>query len=182
MRKSFSIFALFFIFLTLNSAVYAQGTCIDFEALEDGSVFGSDSQVDISYNVSMSVVPVSTATPGGTVTVMNDMYENLDGLMLKTNNALALFKVDGSASGLVIGIKEIGGEIELHVDNNKETFPSIAFMDGIKIGGATVSLVYGTEGQPVGVKVDGDFAQCAIGGTQVWLDNLCTKELATVSR
>ncbi|MGB3182470.1 MAG: hypothetical protein WBB45_13850 [Cyclobacteriaceae bacterium] len=181
MLKSFSISTFIFIFLA-SGAVFAQGSCIDFEALESGSVFKANNQIEVSYNVSMSVVPFSGGTTDGTVTVLSDMYENLDGLMLRADNALAVFKVNGSATGLVIGIKEIGGEIELHVDNYKETFPSIAFMEGSTIGGAAISLVYGTEGQPVGVSLDGDFTECAIGGSQVWLDNLCTKGTATASR
>ncbi|MFA0964804.1 hypothetical protein AB9P05_23550 [Roseivirga sp. BDSF3-8] len=167
------------------TSFYGQGqSCVDFEALEDGTTFSPGGIIDISYDVSMSVRHSTGANSGGagSVSVLTDMYEGLDGLMLKTDNALALFKTKRKISNLTIALKEVGGEVEVHVDKDKRTFPSIAYLEGSSVGAAKLSLVYGTEGQPVGVTITGSFDECAIGGTQVWLDNLCTSGMTVAGR
>ncbi|MBC7237097.1 MAG: hypothetical protein H5T69_14750 [Chloroflexi bacterium] len=113
-------------------------------------------------------------------TVVSNGYAQVDarglaggwGKELQLNNALVSFGFSALPRGMAFDFGEYGGTLNLLVNGEFRRFVDWADLDGQLIGGAQVAVVL--RGGGMGrVHLSGQIRQLAIGGQELWIDNLC---------
>ena len=149
--------------------------CVDFEDLTPGKTYTVgmmfiDSGVPVS--VTEFVWSNGTVYTGGTAVVSNAGMAGGSGLEMNTNNVNLVFNFAYPLKGLSFDFGEYGGNVNLEVNGVFTNVEDFSDLHGANLGGVQV-VVVGT-GNPLGrVYLFGPVFSFAVGGQELWLDNVC---------
>ena len=122
-----------------------------------------------------------TDTYGGVVTVGNAGWACSLGNELGYNNATTLIRrTDGDwMENVSFKFGEYGGNLNLEINGDFWNFDNMVDIDGMVIGGVTVSVDWGGGGGDCGqVSLSGDVEFLRIGGQEFWMDCFAADALA----
>ena len=149
--------------------------CARFEDLTVGTIYG----VGDVFVTSDIVVEVAEFTYGGGATTSGGftMVEAGDaaggsGQDLQVNNVLLRFGFDSPIEGLSLDFGAYGGNLNLEINGEFVNFGSMDDINGIGIGGTEVFTTAG--GGRGSLIVFGFIESFAIGGQELWIDDVCT--------
>jgi hypothetical protein len=149
--------------------------CARFEDLTVGTIYG----VGDVFVTSDIVVEVAEFTYGGGATTSGGftMVEAGDaaggsGQDLQVNNVLLRFGFGSPIEGLSLDFGAYGGNLNLEINGEFVNFGSMDDINGIGIGGTEVFTTAG--GGRGSLIVFGFIESFAIGGQELWIDDVCT--------
>ena len=128
---------------------------------------------DYDYTVKHFTWSDGTDTPNGYVIVDNTGKACSLGNELRYNNATThIQRTDGDwMTGMSFKFGEYGGNLNLEINGDFWNFDNMADIDGMVIGGVTVSVDWGGGGNDCGqVSLTGDLEYLRIGGQEFWMD------------
>ena len=163
-----------------------QGTeeCIDFEDERLGAEYfvGDSFVADASgFQADIRVRPFTFSdggtTAGGVARVESGGNAGHAGQEIAVNNVLLEFDFGGPVEGLMLNFGEYGGNLNILINGDFVNFEDFHEIDGMDIGGVHVSVPLGGSGQDTGtLKLEGTVESFAIGGQELWIDNICPCE------
>jgi len=98
------------------------------------------------------------------------------GLELIVNNVLLKFELPGSYSALELNFGEYGGNLNIDINNDFVNFDNFADINGAVIGGTNITVVNGMGNDMGTLTVAGSIEEFAIGGQELFIDNVCLRE------
>ena len=156
--------------------VCPETNCVDFEDLTPGNTYVvGDMFVDsgIVVNVEPFVWSNGTVFPGGIATVDNAGLAGGSGLDINTNNVNLAFQFQYPLKGLSFDFGEYGGNINIEVNGDFQNINNFANIDGLVVGGVSVVVINGLGNDRGKVFLFGPVSSFAVGGQELWLDNIC---------
>ncbi len=151
--------------------------CVDFESLsvdtryEFQDVF-SDS--DVMITVEAFQWDNSTWTTGGFAKVDDLGRAGGSGLEMNTNNVNLRFDFGPlGLNGLTMKIGEYGGNLNLQVNGEFRNFGNFDELDGSPFGGTAIAVSGGTGNDTGIVTINGHVQSFAVGGQELWIDDVC---------
>jgi hypothetical protein len=150
--------------------------CVDFESLTLGDqyVYG-DIFVDSGAAIAVKEFFFSggTSTTDGFAQVGNGGLAGGAGLELQVNNVNLAFDFGHALTGLGFLFGEYGGNLNLEVNGDFHNFDNFADIDGLTIGGVTVSVTNGLGNDTGQVLLSGTINSFSVGGQELWVDQFC---------
>ena len=147
-----------------------------YEDLSVGDVYSnadSFTTTDYYYVVEHFTWWDGTDTYAGYVSVENGGLACSAGNELHYNNATTLIKrLDGNwMKDVSFKFGEYGGNLNLEINGDFRNFDNMLDIDGLVIGGVTVSVDWGGTGADCGqISLTGDMAYLRMGGQEYWVD------------
>ena len=92
---------------------------------------------------------------------------------LQVNNINLAFDFGGPVAGLTLNAFDGGGNLNIEVNGDFVNFGQIGEIDGKEIGGVKVSVVPIPGTRAVRVTLQGTINSFAIGGQELWIDDVC---------
>jgi hypothetical protein len=136
----------------------------------NGDAFVTDAY---TYDVQHFTWSDGTSTPNGYVIVEDGAAACSLGNELRYNNATTLItRTDGDwMENVSFKFGEYGGNLNLEINGDFWNFDNMADIDGMVIGGVTVSVDWGGTGGDCGqVSLSGDVAYLRLGGQEFFMD------------
>jgi hypothetical protein len=159
------------------AAPFPGGTCVDFEGLTAGAVYTvGQAFVDSAAVVMVGPFEWSSGTvyTGGHAYVDTGQLAGGAGLDINANNVTLHFDFGLPLSGLLFRFGEYGGNLNININGDFRNFDNLIDIHGQTIGGVEVFVLSGGLGNDTGlVRLSGVIAQFAIGGQELWLDDVC---------
>ena len=109
---------------------------------------------------------------GGVARALNTGFAGGSGQDLQVNNVNPEFALAG-VDGIAFDYGEYGGNVNLNVNGDFRNVNDFADVDGPTVGGVLVSIA---NSGPLGtVSLEGEISTLAVGGQELYIDNLTTK-------
>lgn len=170
-------------------AAASPSLCIDFSDLPVGMEFKFGDTFTTS-SVTVSVEPfifddgtTSESDASAEATVETGGFAGSAGNEMMLNHVNLRFDFSAPVNGLSLRFGEFGdGDLQLNIEINGDfvNFERMFDIHDEVIGGVKVSVPSGGFGNDMGVLVlTGKISSFSIGGQRLWIDDLCTGELAT---
>ena len=156
--------------------VCPETNCVDFEDLTPGSTYlVDDSFVDsgILVNVAPFVWSDGTVFTDGVATVSTAGLAGGSGLEINTNNVNLAFQFMYPLKGLSFDFGEYGGNVNIEVNGDFRNIQNFANINGLVVGGVPVVVIDGLGNDQGKVFLLGPVSSFAVGGQELWLDNIC---------
>ncbi len=147
--------------------------CVDFEDLVPGTSYVVN-DVFVDSGVPVTVRPFEFTGGGvftnGTATVSNAGLAGGSGLDMNANNVNLVFQFAYPLKGLSFDFGEYGGNVNLMVNGVFTNVLNFSNLHTAMMGGVRVIVV----GGPIGrVYLFGEVSEFAVGGQELWIDNVC---------
>lgn len=68
---------------------------------------------------------------------------------------------------------EYGGDINIQLNGNNQTFANFADIDSLTVAGVTISVLNGNGNDAGNLTLDGTITQSGIGGQELFVDDIC---------
>jgi hypothetical protein len=153
-----------------------QGECVDFEDLAVNTQYNfGDTFADSGADVEVKEFYFSDGTPftGGFAEVENGGLAGGSGLELQVNNVTLAFDFGQVLPGLSMDFGEYGGNLNIEINNDFRNFDDFTDLNGQTVGGAQVVVINGLGNDQGRLYLFGGIASFAVGGQELWIDNLC---------
>ena len=153
--------------------------CVDFEDPPLDATFNvGDSFVDSGVTVTGQTFFWSNgeATDGGFARIEEGGRAGGSGQEVQVNNINLAFDFGVTLPGLTLQFGEFGGNLNLEVNGERRNFQDFAEIDGDNIGGVDVSVTAGELEEQGSLTLLGDIDSFAIGGQELWIDDVCPTE------
>ena len=150
--------------------------CIDFEGPALDTVFHvGDTFPESGTPITLEQFQWSNSvwTPDGFAKIVNGGLAGGSGKEILVNNVNLRFAFDGPRPGLKIRFGEYGGNLNIDINGEFRNFENFADIDGATIGGVNVAVVNGLGNDMGGIVLTGVINSFAIGGQELWLDDIC---------
>jgi hypothetical protein len=155
--------------------VCPEGHCVTMESLMDSQRFFVG---DLFYDSGVQMRAAPFVRLDGTI--ISNGYVQVDtrglaggwGLDLELNNVLVAFAFSRPLRGLAFQYGQYGGTLNLNVNGQFVRVVDWDDLHGLQVGGVQVSVVP-MAGQRGSVYLLGEVRHLAIGGQQLWIDNVC---------
>ena len=149
--------------------VFLSGCCVKFSNLTPGNTYSvgdtiTTSEADIS--VEQFQWPNGTWTTTGRAKVDDRNYAQGSGNDLNANNVNLSFQFDYPVDKISLKFGELGGNNNIKVNGTFQNVANLVDLNGNSIGGVQIT-VNGT------MDLDGTINDFAIGGQELWLDDVC---------
>ena len=150
--------------------------CIDFESLSLGTRFN----VNATFTeAGVTIAAVDFQWSNGTMT--SDGFTEVEsgglaggfGQEMWVNNILLQFDFGEIVQGLTLQFGEFGGNLNVEINGEFVNFGAFSELDGATIGGVNVSVTNGFGNNQGTLKLSGSIDSFAIGGQELWIDNVC---------
>jgi hypothetical protein len=159
-----------------RSASVGTPACVDFEDL----ILGTNYAVGASFIDSGVVVNAhpfvwsnGTAYSGGFAQVGNAGFAGGSGLEIQANNINLELDFGGSLTGLSFRFGEYGGNLNIEINGDFRNFNNFSDIDGLTIGGVSVSATNGLGNDKGQVRLSGPIDSLIVGGQELWIDDIC---------
>ncbi|MBC8422481.1 MAG: fibronectin type III domain-containing protein, partial [Chloroflexi bacterium] len=157
----------------------AEFACLDFEDLTLGTTYHvTDTFVTSGITVTATAFQWSGGawTSDGFAEVENGGLAGGSGQEMEVNNINLEFDFGGSISGLELRFGEYGGNLNVEINGDFQNFGNFADIHGSTIGGVNVSVVNGLGNDQGMLTLEGAIDSFAIGGQELWIDDVCPPE------
>ncbi|NIR43229.1 MAG: hypothetical protein GWM93_05005 [Gemmatimonadetes bacterium] len=155
----------------------AQGfaSCIDFDDLSVGTQYHvGDSFMSGGVTITAEAFTWGNGntTTGGFAEVDDNNLAGGSGLDVEVNNINLRFAL-GTADGLTLLFGEYGGNLNLEINGDFRNFENFNQLNGASVGGTSLVVTGGAGNDQGTLAVDGTISSFAIGGQELWIDNVC---------
>lgn len=151
--------------------------CVDFEDLTMGAAYNvGDSFTDSGVHIEALPFVWSNGTVfnGGMARVVNSGLAGGSGLEINTNNINLSFDFGAPLpKGLSLQFGEYGGNLNVEINGDFANFQNFDDVDGTTIGGVLVEAMGGGGGGTGHLFLFGTVYDFAVGGQELWIDNVC---------
>lgn len=174
MKKLTFIMAITFAII-FSSPAYA--ATVDFEDLTLGTTYEVPDLINTG-GIVLEGVPFQWSsgiyTSEGFARVSNSGMAGGSGNELEVNNISLLYVPVNPIPGLTLDFGEYGGNLNIDINNDFRNFDNFAEIDGLVIGGVTVSVTNGLGNDTGILSLSGTINSFTIGGQELGIDNLST--------
>jgi len=150
--------------------------CAEFEDLNSGSVY----KVGERFITSNTIITVGqfvwgngTPTADGYAAVAAQRAAGGFGNEMQVNNINLNFMFDVPSTGLSMLFGEYGGNLNINVNGDFLNFANFADINGRVIGGVNISVLNGFGNDKGFLQLSGTIKTFALGGQELWIDNVC---------
>jgi hypothetical protein len=154
----------------------AEVDCVDMEDLTPGSTYNTgDTLVDSGVDLTVQSFTWSDGTEydAGFARVETGNLAGGWGLDLQLNNVNLDVAFGRPLKGLSVDFGEYGGNLNLEVNGDFRNLEDFADVDGLTIGGTTITVVNGHGNDTGRLYLFGQVRTFAVGGQELWVDNIC---------
>lgn len=156
--------------------------CADFDDLEEGATFRvgdtfTSNGVDVSGRA--FVWSNGESTEDGFARVESGGQSGGSGMDVQVNNINLAFDFGAALPALTLRFGEFGGNLNIEVNGDFRNFENFEDIDGETIGGASVQVTAGAGEQTGTLTLTGEINSFAIGGQELWIDDVCPAEVET---
>lgn len=164
--------------LSIIASIFISGCCLNFS----DQVTGTTYQVGDVITTSGKDIEVKQFqwgngnwTSSGSAYIDNRNYSRGSGNDIHANNVNLHFLFDYPVTKITLMFGELGGNINFEVNNNFQNVSDLITLDGTTINGVAVKVNAIQDGNNWYGKItlEGDINNFAIGGQELWLDNVC---------
>jgi hypothetical protein len=153
--------------------------CVTFEETPVGTRFAvGGSFVDAGATIEVRTFFFANGDPfeGGFALIEGDGQAGGSGQDVQVNNVNLAFDFGARLAGLSLQFGEFGGNLNLDVNGDFRNFNNFTDIDGDTIGGADVNVDFDPDNQHGVLTLTGVIETFAIGGQELWLDDVCPLE------
>jgi hypothetical protein len=154
------------------------GTCLSFSDLTVGDEFNVGDSI-VTDSVGVSVEPFlyldGSSTATGDARVDDRGYAGGSGLDVNAGNVNLSFEFAFPGQRMYLAFGELGGNVNLRVNGDTANVGDMVDLDGTSLGGLGVSVLASQTGNNWfgTLSVDGAIRDFAIGGQELWIDDVC---------
>ncbi len=153
-------------------------TCIEFEDLKPGTAHKTGETFTAS-GIYITVGPFvwgnGIPTNSGFGYVTEGKSAGGSGMEMEVNNVTMILNLRSPVNNLSLLFGEYGGNLNIDVNGDFRNFENFAEINRLVIGGANVSVLNGFGNDTGYLQLSGKVNSFAIGGQELWIDNICTK-------
>jgi hypothetical protein len=165
--------------IVINLALY--GCCFKFSDLASGSAFRVGDLINTSNkNILVEKFQYSDGrwTSTGQARVDMDSYSGGSGNEINARNVNLNFMIGYPVKTLTIKFGELGGNINITINENFDNLGDLISLNGTTLGGVVISVnAIKKENNWFGEMVlNGAINSFSIGGQELWIDNVCYKK------
>ncbi len=151
------------------------GGCVDFESLVAGTITnvpGTFADSGVTMTTGQYQWPGGTWTSAGSSVVTASNLSGGMGNDVNLNNINLEFDFGRPVEDLRFFFGEYGGNINLEINGDFRNESNFSDLHGLWVGGTLVEVVGSSAGLGV-VRISGVVTQFAVGGQELWIDNVC---------
>lgn len=150
--------------------------CVTFDDLTPGTHYNVG-QTFTSNGVTVAVQAFTwsngTVTSTGRANILAAARAGGSGVEVNANNVNLRFDFGGSSGGLSYLFGEYGGNLNIDVNGDFRNFDNFSALNNQTVGGVAPSVVNGFGNDRGRVTLNGAVQSFAVGGQELYLDNVC---------
>lgn len=158
-------------------------TCVDFDALAEGETYQvGDSFVASGVTITGRPFIFSNGTPteNGFARIESGGQAGGTGQDVQVNNINLAFAFPTPWPALSLRFGEFGGNLNVEINGDFRNIDNFADINGLQIGGVNVTVITGADNRGM-LNVNGVVNAFAIGGQELWIDDVCPEMVATAT-
>ena len=166
--------------LAATTIIFLSGCCVKFSNLTPGDTYNVGDTITISQAdivVEQFQWSNGTWTTSGTAKVDDRNYGQGSGNDLNANNVNLNFQFDYPVDKITFKFGELGGNNNIRVNGTFQNVPNLVALNGNAISGVQITVNANQQGNNWygTMELDGTINGFAIGGQELWLDDVCAE-------
>jgi hypothetical protein len=166
--------------LVTTAIVFLSGCCVKFSNLTPGETYNVGDTIATSpadIVVEQFQWSNGTWTTSGSAMVDDRNYGQGSGNDLNANNVNLNFQFDYPVNKITLKFGELGGNNNIRVNGAFQNVANLVDLNGNSIGGVQITVNANQQGNNWygSMELDGTINEFAIGGQELWLDDVCTE-------